>query len=73
MAKVQISVSKRSTAIVDESFVLVIDPKVYEEYINKHPNATPEQIAKELESERVDYDIEVDEIVMVHDACYDFV
>jgi hypothetical protein len=71
MSKTRISVFKRSTAIIEEEYNLDIDTKKYDEFMKENPDASEEDAVNTLECEKVNYEVSVDDINMVHETCYE--
>lgn len=71
MSKTRISVFKRSTAIIEEEYNLDVDTEAYDAYMKENPDAPLEDVVVSLESEKVNYEVSVDDINMVHDYSLD--
>jgi hypothetical protein len=63
-----IHVRKRSTAIIQEEYSLEIDSDEYKEYMAKNPDATTEDVARDLKPENtIDYVVFIDDTIMTHE------
>jgi hypothetical protein len=68
-----IHVTKRSSAIIQESYSLEIDSNKYKEYMAKNPNATAEDVARDLEPvNKIDYEVFIDKITQTHETECEF-
>lgn len=66
---VRIAVSKRSTAIIEETYDLEVDKEEYDKIIAD--GGTTENAACELESTIKDYSVKVEDICCVHERSYE--